>query len=345
VKLEQKWENSPERESLLAYCNKVIYPKLANLETQRLAMKRKRYVRIAIYTAISVLAVFIIAMLIDKYSFVPQALFVIIGGSILAGSSRVGLYKLAKSAKADIVPDILSQLGWNYAATFKKSTDFYHLNRHGVFPKWDTKRYEDKITGKIAGVPFTAFEIHMSYGGGDSEVNHNFLMIKAPTAKSFSGMTVVKTKHSILNLEQRTVKDLRRVKFVSSKFENLFDVFSNDNVEAQYLLPPNDVEIITTFKEELEGIKPDSFQDGLYELAEELSQIFTSAAFHNARIRFQSLTFMDAHLFIILGTNDFFELRNIENDFNNPQDIHKILTEIDLIHRLFERFKPLIKSA
>ena len=339
----RKWESSVERESLISYCDAVIAPKLAAAEKQRLDLKPQRYRRLGIGTVLYVMVVFIIAKSTDNTVIIINALF--LGVLILLYGLIRPPYKLVKMMKADIIPDMLSQLNWSYEEGFEKSTDFYHLNRNDVFPKWHSKHYRDKITGKIAGIPFTAFEIHMSHGGGDSEVNYDFFMIKVPAEKRFSGVTLIKTKRHKLDLNQRWVKALSRVKFVSSKFESLFDVYTSDNIEAQYLLPPNDIETITAFKETLEGKKPNNWQVSLGDTAEELSQIFNTDSINQARTTLDSMTFMQGHLYIVLGGSDFFEFKTKLQNFNDPEPIHKTLREIDLIHNIFDHFKSWMKPT
>lgn len=249
-------------------------------------------------------------------------------------------------AKAEIISDMLAHHGWDHAPKFKKSTDFYNLDKHDVFPKWNGKRYGDKISGVIGGVPFTALEIHLKHGGGDGEVNHDLLMIKVPSAESFKGVTLVRTKSALLDLNQRYVRaPLKRIKFVSSQFEKLFNVYSTDGVEAQFLLPPDFIEHVTAFTYDLEGKTSDDFQIALGDMAEEISQILTSHALRQTGVSLQSMTFMDNHFYIVLGSSDFFEFKRTSLTLSDPIHVDTILTEIDLIYQIFDHFKKRMKRA
>jgi len=304
--LEQKYSlnDRPELNSLIAYCNEVILPKFAILEERRLEIKRKRLVRAPVYTVAFIAMVLIIAKVTGRNS----------------------------------------HLGWKHTADLQKSTDFYLLNRNGFVPKWSHKSYEDKIIGEINKVPFTAHEIHLTHGSGDSEVSHDLFLIKVASGNEFSGMTHVRTKKSKLDFNKNDVRGLDRVKFVSPKFGKLFDVFSTDAIEAQYLLPPNYIETLTIFKEELEGKRPDNIYVSFGNLAEEITQTFSAEAFYKMSATLESITFMDGHIYIILGASNFFEIKQPHLDLNDPMHIDAILNEIELIFRVFDYFKPMMKT-
>jgi len=342
--LEQKYSlnDRPELNSLIAYCNEVILPKFAILEERRLEIKRKRLVRAPVYTVAFIAMVLIIAKVTGRNGFIPHFLFIGIGGAILYYFN--GFFNIGKTAKIEIIPDMLSHLGWKHTADLQKSTDFYLLNRNGFVPKWSHKSYEDKIIGEINKVPFTAHEIHLTHGSGDSEVSHDLFLIKVASGNEFSGMTHVRTKKSKLDFNKNDVRGLDRVKFVSPKFGKLFDVFSTDAIEAQYLLPPNYIETLTIFKEELEGKRPDNIYVSFGNLAEEITQTFSAEAFYKMSATLESITFMDGHIYIILGASNFFEIKQPHLDLNDPMHIDAILNEIELIFRVFDYFKPMMKT-
>jgi len=286
--------------------------------------------------------VLIIAKVTGRNGFVPHFLFFGIGGAILYYYD--GIFEIGETAKAEIIPDMLSHLEWEYSADLQKSTDFYFLNRNGFVPKWSDRSYEDKITGEVNSIPFTAHEIHLTHGSGDSEVKHDLFLIKVASAKKFSGLTHVRTKKSKLDFNKNDVKGLDRVRFVSSKFGKLFEVFSTDAVEAQYLLPPNYIETITIFKEELEGERPDNIHVAFGNVAEEISQIFSVEPFYRMSANLESMTFMDSHIYLILGASDFFEIKQTHQDMTNPKHIDAILNEIELIFRVFDHFRSFMRA-
>jgi len=343
--LEQEYtlDRRLELNSLITYCNEVILPKLAVLEERRLEIKRKRLISAPVYAVTVFAIVLTIAKVTGRNGFVPHFLFIGFSGAILYYFN--GFYNIGKMAKAEIIPDMLSHLGWKHTADLQKSTDFYHLNRNGLVPKWSDKSYEDKIVGEIDDIPFTAHEIHLTHGSGDSEVNHDLFLIKVPSAKKFSGITHIRTKKSKLDFNKKNVKGLDRVKFVSLKFGKLFDVFSTDAVEAQYLLPPNYIETVTSFKEELEGKRPENIHVAFGILAEEISQAFSIEPFCQMKATLESMTFMDGHIYLILGSSDFFEIEKLHLNLNDPMHVDAILNEIELIFKVFDHFKLMMKAS
>ena len=342
------WENRPELSSLIAYCDKVIRPRLAALEAQRIATKRKRYLRTPVYLVLSVSAVLLFVKITGWNGILPQLIFLVCGTSVLHLFS--GFYKLKKLAKSEIISDIFSNLGWGYLPEFEKSTDFYLLDRYGIFPAWDKKKYKDKITGKIDNIQFEAYETHLTHGSGDSEIKHDLFVIKVQSTLNFLGVTHIAKRRpkfdlNRFDLSRRSLEGLKRVKFVSSKFEKQFDVFSTDGVEAQYLLSPDRVEELMAFKRYLEGDDTSEIQMALGNFAEELSEIFTHGNLGNIQTTIRSITYFEGHIFFILAASDFFEIKNTQLDLSDPFHVDIILEEVDLIYQVFDHLKTWMRGT
>lgn len=77
------------------------------------------------------------------------------------------------------------------------------------------------------------------------------IVLSMPHYNSFQGHTIV--RRDIGRLNPRTVNGLKRVGFASSKFEEIFEVYSSDQVEARYLLTPDFIERLTHFSDDYLG--------------------------------------------------------------------------------------------
>lgn len=308
----QYWRIREELKSLVVYCENVIRPNLATLGFEYIETKRRLFNRKLIHILLFLITVSVLPMFIDGgLKNIFKCLLVIWAAIILFSSSNKH-HDIVIDAKARILPDMLSHLGWGYTARLAESSDFKHLNEYGIFPIWERVSHQDKIKGEISNIPFTAHEINLEWGTGDNKINNGFFLIKAPTLQKTSGVTFIRAKNLSSNLLGR-VKKLKRIKFVSSDFEKSLDVFSNDAVEAHFLLPPDELENITAFCQDMKR-------------------------------NLQSIVFMDDNLYIILRANDFFEIKRMQVELAEPIHVDSILDEIELIFKVFDYLKPLMKK-
>jgi len=77
------------------------------------------------------------------------------------------------------------------------------------------------------------------------------VVISLPHHSRFMGRTIIRRDMGKLN--PPVVQDLNRVGFASSKFEKLFEVFSDDQVEARFLITPDFMERLIDFSEDYLG--------------------------------------------------------------------------------------------
>jgi len=77
------------------------------------------------------------------------------------------------------------------------------------------------------------------------------VVISLPHHSSFMGCTVIRRDMGKLN--PPLVQELNRVGFASSKFEKTFEVFSDDQVEARFLITPDFMERLIEFSDDYLG--------------------------------------------------------------------------------------------
>ena len=77
------------------------------------------------------------------------------------------------------------------------------------------------------------------------------VVISLPHHSRFIGRTIIRRDMGKLN--PPVVQDLKRVGFASSKFEKLFELFSDDQVEARFLITPDFMERLINFSEDYLG--------------------------------------------------------------------------------------------
>jgi len=85
----------------------------------------------------------------------------------------------------------------------------------------------------------------------DTRHGYEGIVLSMPHVDNFIGHTIV--RRDIGRLNPKTVNGLKRAGFASSKFERLFEVYTNDQVEARYLLTPDFIERLTLFSDDYLG--------------------------------------------------------------------------------------------
>ena len=176
-----------------------------------------------------------------------------------------------------------------------------------LLPYFDSSCYDDSFYGEFDGVKFEIQEPYLSKGHGKgSKTIFDGVIIKMEMNKKFKGRTVIK-KDSPLHISPS--EHLRHTVLEDVKFEKKFDVFTNDEVEARYLITP-------------------SFMERINNLAVSFNASFYSCAFYKGDI------------FIALETNeDLFSIGSLFVPADDIKQYSKLCFEIISIISLIDYFK------
>jgi hypothetical protein len=223
------------------YYNKELLPELELLETERLRIKKNK---ITVYVVAAIGA--IIALLVSQ-NFVVPIIFVVLG--VLIGT-------FAFSNKDAAISDAYKQKIVKKAAThffegityepytgFSES-HFCDINLFDTEP--DQYSCEDLFTGKKEKTTYNFSEVHAEYKtetthtdkDGNTTTTTNWhtifkgVIFVADCNKDFSNMVLVKRDRL------KIFGSSTRVKMEDPLFEEAFDVYANDDVEARYLITP-----------------------------------------------------------------------------------------------------------
>lgn len=130
------------------------------------------------------------------------------------------------------------------------STGYYPLKKAekfveaGLFPSFSKMYVDERFAGTYKGVPIDIVEA--SYSSSDKYIPvFDGLCIKLDMNKNFKGHTIL-MEDTILHTSPRS--HLRHTELEDVNFEKRYDVFTDDEIEARYILTP-------TFMEKLTGIK------------------------------------------------------------------------------------------
>ena len=137
--------------------------------------------------------------------------------------------------KSQLLPFVLSVFGDFRLDSGAASMPLNIIQKYGLFPAARIKIDDDHVSGTYEGISVNITETRLihSKGGKNNRgtvVDFYGLIIKLKQAKKYSGVTVVASSKS-----SRPI-DLEKVELEDAKFNKIFDVYTNDQVEARYLL-------------------------------------------------------------------------------------------------------------
>ncbi len=165
-----------------------------------------------------------------------------------------------KNYKEEILPQIAQSLGnLKYLAKGKLIVD--SLKSSKIVPHYNRQKCEDYFYGEYKGAKIELSEIKLEYESGSSDdrtvdVVFDGLVFLIDVPKDVHGHTVLlPNKNGFFEWFNKKSLGLERADLVSLEFEDIYDVYTNDQVEARYLVHPKMIESFTALSKEYEGGK------------------------------------------------------------------------------------------
>ena len=224
------------------------------------------------------------------------------------------IWSYEENIKKEIFPNVLNFFGdFKYHVETKKSVKEYYATE--LIPKHDTEIAEDHITGTYKDIKVDLFETKLSKDSDENSsttLNTVFdgIIVELSMNKSFSGKTVVKKDiGTVGNWFINKSTSLKKVKLEDPNFEKMFEVYSDDQVEARYLLT---VTFIERLKELVENFGGKSIQ----------------CCFYNNKL-----------LMMIPIEKDLFETGSIYEAEDFIDDSKNLLKELSLIFNIIDTLK------
>ena len=224
------------------------------------------------------------------------------------------IWSYEENIKKEIFPNVLNFFGdFKYHVETKKSVKEYYATE--LIPKHDTEIAEDHIKGTYKDIKVDLFETKLSKDSDENSsttLNTVFdgIIVELSMNKSFSGKTVVKKDFGTVgNWFINKSTSLKKVKLEDPNFEKMFEVYSDDQVEARYLLT---VTFIERLKELVENFGGKSIQ----------------CCFYNNKL-----------LMMIPIEKDLFETGSIYEAEDFIDDSKSLLKELSLIFSIIDTLK------
>ena len=185
---------------------------------------------------------------------------------MLAGVTAVGLAGLwgwvtkpkrdyAKEYKTKLLPDIASIFG-QFTYDVKGKLPMKAMKPSKIIPNHSSYRSEDLFEGEYRGVGISFSEIHLSKRRKKSTVTvfKGLGVLLTHGTRKFHGHTILTKDQGKLGAWfQKQTNGLKRANMVDLEFERLFDVYTNDQTEARYLIDPIIIESLKDLYEEYSG--------------------------------------------------------------------------------------------
>ncbi len=250
------------------------------------------------------------------------------------------LRKYKIGIKEIIFPLIFKFFGNDFVYSHKPCTHIFgDIENSGIVPDHNSSIFEDLVEGTHNEVRLQLMEAKLKSGGKQShrssrnedifegmndgvvksffsskENNHTVfrgLFIVFSMNKCFSGQTVIKSESGVVgNWLKGVFFKLERVKLEDPNFEKLFEVYSNDQVEARYLLTTSFMERLVSLKNLLKG-GVGNFQGSFYE----------------------------NKLLLTIPCEDKFKVGSIHSPVSFKEEIETILKEMQIIFQIIDILK------
>lgn len=220
------------------------------------------------------------------------------------------LQKVSDRMKDASLNAIAAAIGVSYRGAGGTPPALNRFNTLNLLPSYDRSHFEDFFHGERQGCAFDLCEAKLEDERRDKDGDKDYVtvfrgqIIRIAFPKKFNGITVVKRDAWVFNA-LRGMGELKRVGLGDATFEKAFEVYSNDQVEARYL-----VHLV--------------FMERLLELEK---------AFNGRRIR---CGFQDGDLLIAVEGDNKFEIGDMFKPLADPARARKIVGDIAEVMKLMD---------
>ncbi|MCB2067723.1 MAG: DUF3137 domain-containing protein [Erythrobacter sp.] len=173
-----------------------------------------------------------------------------------------------QKVKEGINRAIAQAVGVTYSRSASPDPAFSLLGRHKMLPGHNKRTFDDFWEGQVAGSDFRLFEAHLiqetrdSNGKSNPQTKFRGVMLNIGCTAKFTGTTIVQRagahkRFGFFGGKKDAIeaagKNLAAVDMVHPVFEDSFDVYATDQVEARMLIHPSYVERLIAIEEAFRG--------------------------------------------------------------------------------------------
>lgn len=241
-----------------------IRPKLGGIEQEKNKIRNKKNKAMTIYFIISILVAMLALSRMGLFSLFFVFLLVIIG--LIVNSYYSGQF--TKIFKSEIINEIIKFFGEDLTYSPSEHITKNEYRDSKLYGSFDRYSGEDLISGKLYlseqdqedgnGINIRMSEVHTEDKSTDSKGNTSYstifkgIFMIVDFNKSFKSSTYVVEDSGILNCLVG-ISGSKRVKLEDVEFEKIFEVYSEDQIEARYILTPSFMEKLKRLKIKTDG--------------------------------------------------------------------------------------------
>jgi len=174
-----------------------------------------------------------------------------------------GVSEVTSHIKMEVLTRLCRFLGFQFNAE-PLSAQIERFRENRILPSYDRSSLEDEIDGDHEGVEFTLYEAHLedrrtrTDSDGRTETYYvtvfQGLLARFTFPKAFTSRTILTSDGGVIgNFFGGLGKKNERVRLEDPRFEKRFEVFSDDQVEARYLLTPTFMERVVELADTVGG--------------------------------------------------------------------------------------------
>lgn len=160
--------------------------------------------------------------------------------------------KFEAEIKKEIMPKVCKTFGnFSWCDTLsKEDTEIFRKSK--IIGYWQKVKADDIFFGSYRGVDFSLYDAIFTSEDKDNHTVIKFdgLIAKFKFNKKFSGTTIIRPDNSS---HKSPYKELHYSEFEDVNFEKKYDVFTDDDVEARYLITPSFMERLNNLKASFEA--------------------------------------------------------------------------------------------
>jgi hypothetical protein len=181
------------------------------------------------------------------------------------GWAEMPKIKAVKKVKIGINEAIAGALGFEYEHDCEASQAFSLCETYSLVPNYDRSSFEDRWSGMLGGMPFAVHEAKLEERRGSGK-NRRWVTVfrgvimQVGFDRKFHGTTVLvedRAHSGFFGGRKDSVtlggQQLDHVEMVHPEFEDAFDIYSNDQVEARYIVHPTYVERLIALENAYQG--------------------------------------------------------------------------------------------
>ena len=185
--------------------------------------------------------------------------------SVGYGWSQAPTRAAVKAVKGGINGALAGSLGLTYHQECEAGEEFTTAETYGLLPDYDRKSAEDRWQGEVSGHQFALHEMHLEEQRGSGKNRHwvtvfRGSIIRIAFAEQFHGTTIVARAGKFRRFfggRKDSIEvgglTLDVAEMVHPQFEDVFDIYTNDQTEARWIIHPEYIERLIGIEQAFDG--------------------------------------------------------------------------------------------